>query len=158
MYSSVLLLIILFAVMITLSKSLIIKSSHRTSSFLTKHINQLNYANKHNYNNNKISKLYASTSSSSSTTTSSTSLNSKRIQDFTKLLTEITQLIINTGPKIGIIRTTQLIQASLKLTKDFIDNPSKYTTSTNSNTPSIPKILRRLFEELGATYIKLGQL
>jgi len=92
------------------------------------------------------SQLYASTSRDS---------NLKKLDEFRSLLSDCIKLAADTGVKVGIKRTIQLISASTKLTSDFINKPEMFLTK--DNTPSLPKILRKLFEELGATYIKLGQ-
>lgn len=86
---------------------------------------------------------------------SDTSQNLKRLDEFRVLLQECVKLASDTGIKVGVLRTLQLVSASTKLTSEFINKPEQFLTK--ENTPSFPKILRRLFEELGATYVKLGQ-
>lgn len=79
----------------------------------------------------------------------------KKLEEFRSLLKDCVKLAADTGVKIGIKRTIQLVSATTKLTSDFINKPELFLTKDNQ--PSLPKILRKLFEELGATYIKLGQ-
>jgi aarF domain-containing kinase len=62
-------------------------------------------------------------------------------------LQEAIQLSSKTGPQ-GIIRGVQAVQAVISVGQDYFSNGQK-------DTP--PVILRKLFERLGATYIKLGQ-
>lgn len=82
-------------------------------------------------------------------------LNLKKLDEFRSLLKDCIKLAADTGVKVGVMRTIQLVSASTKLTSDFVNNPELFLTKDNK--PSLPKILRKLFEELGATYIKLGQ-
>jgi aarF domain-containing kinase len=56
----------------------------------------------------------------------------------------------------GLTRTIQLTKASFTLFQDIINNPKTYINQ-QTNMLSIPKLLRHLFESLGATYIKFGQ-
>lgn len=82
-----------------------------------------------------------------------------------KLVEDIVQTSINTGPR-GAIRLAQGIQAVVGVGSEWLTDVSKATTSTNSSAglPTqlqqgllSPLYLRKLFERLGATYIKLGQ-
>ncbi|KAF7148828.1 hypothetical protein RHSIM_Rhsim03G0153700 [Rhododendron simsii] len=92
-----------------------------------------------------------------------------RLQDsmanFPKLVEDIIQTSINTGPR-GAVRLAQGVQAVIGVGSEWLADVSKLTSSTNSSTglPTqlqlgllSPLYLRRLFERMGATYIKLGQ-
>jgi aarF domain-containing kinase len=57
--------------------------------------------------------------------------------------------------KIGISRTFQVAKAINKISFEFFQ--SKKNFQDKQGNFSIPKTLRKIFEELGATYIKLGQ-
>lgn len=110
--------------------------------------------------------LYSTqTSSTSSSSTSTSSFqpkttteidNEKKLQEFRDLIQEILKLAMNTGPKMGITRTIQLSHAVLKMIKEVVKTPDIYIDKT-TNMLSLPRLVRRLFEGLGATYIKLGQ-
>ncbi|XP_058207406.1 uncharacterized aarF domain-containing protein kinase At5g05200, chloroplastic [Rhododendron vialii] len=85
--------------------------------------------------------------------------------NFPKLVEDIIQTSINTGPR-GAVRLAQGVQAVIGVGSEWLADVSKLTSSTNSSTglPTqlqlgllSPLYLRRLFERMGATYIKLGQ-
>lgn len=87
------------------------------------------------------------------------------VADFPKLVEDIIQTSINTGPR-GAVRLAQGVQAVIGVGSEWLADVSKLTSSTNSSTglPTqmqlgllSPVYLRRLFERMGATYIKLGQ-
>ncbi|WOK96724.1 hypothetical protein Cni_G05431 [Canna indica] len=91
---------------------------------------------------------------------------STRFQDsmdnFPKLVEDIIQTSINTGPR-GALRLAQGIQAVIGVGGEWLTEVSK-TANTSSGMPSemqlgllSPIYLRKLFERMGATYIKLGQ-
>eukprot|EP00557_Chaetoceros_sp_GSL56_P012792 CAMPEP_0176486238 /NCGR_PEP_ID=MMETSP0200_2-20121128/5461_1 /TAXON_ID=947934 /ORGANISM="Chaetoceros sp., Strain GSL56" /LENGTH=615 /DNA_ID=CAMNT_0017882925 /DNA_START=165 /DNA_END=2012 /DNA_ORIENTATION=+ len=100
------------------------------------------------------------------------------------LLQDILKAIIEAGPRAGPARTLQAYQAFTRTLQDFIplpspplrsrplsirkknnnnsvDNPNAdaaaASTTTTVETFSLPVALRKLFERMGATYIKLGQ-
>ncbi|XVF41244.1 hypothetical protein PTKIN_Ptkin01aG0265000 [Pterospermum kingtungense] len=84
------------------------------------------------------------------------------IENFPKLVEDIVQTSISTGPR-GALRLAQGIQAFVGVGGEWLADVSR---STNSSTgiPSelqlgllSPLYLRKLFERMGATYIKLGQ-
>jgi predicted unusual protein kinase regulating ubiquinone biosynthesis (AarF/ABC1/UbiB family) len=74
---------------------------------------------------------------------------------FQSLITDVAKVITTTGPRQGIKRSIQVARAVNKVTISFVRDQSSFKDS-NGNL-SIPKTIKRLFEELGATYIKLGQ-
>ncbi|KAL8149381.1 putative aarF domain-containing protein kinase At5g05200, chloroplastic [Apium graveolens] len=87
------------------------------------------------------------------------------IENLPKLVEDIVQTSINTGPR-GAIRLAQGIQAVVGVGSEWLTDVSKATSSANSSAglPTqlqlgllSPLYLRKLFERLGATYIKLGQ-
>ncbi|TVU39965.1 hypothetical protein EJB05_13409 [Eragrostis curvula] len=91
---------------------------------------------------------------------------STRIQDraseLPKLVEDLLQTSISTGPR-GAFRMAQGIQAVLGVGGEWLNDFSK-TANTSAGIPAqmrlgllSPLYLRRLFERMGATYIKLGQ-
>ncbi|XP_042957390.1 uncharacterized aarF domain-containing protein kinase At5g05200, chloroplastic isoform X3 [Carya illinoinensis] len=91
---------------------------------------------------------------------------SRRLQDtletLPKLVEDIVQTSINTGPR-GALRLAQGIQAFLGVGSEWLADVSKSTNSSVGLPTQLqlgllsPLYLRRLFERMGATYIKLGQ-
>ncbi|PKA51136.1 putative aarF domain-containing protein kinase [Apostasia shenzhenica] len=91
---------------------------------------------------------------------------STRLQDsinnFPKLLEDIIQTSINTGPR-GALRLVQGIQAVIGVGGEWLNDVSKTANSSAGQTSQLqlrllsPLYLRKLFERMGATYIKLGQ-
>lgn len=84
------------------------------------------------------------------------------IDNLPKLVEDIIQTSIKTGPR-GAIRLAQGIQAVIGVGGEWLNDVSK-TTNGSAGLPSqlqlgllSPSYLRRLFERMGATYIKLGQ-
>mmetsp|Transcript_4740 Transcript_4740/g.6509 ORF Transcript_4740/g.6509 Transcript_4740/m.6509 type:complete len:552 (-) Transcript_4740:731-2386(-) len=72
------------------------------------------------------------------------------------LLGDIREILQTPGmAKFGLTRSLQVARASNKIVLEFLQSKEKYTDSNGQL--SVPKTLRRVFEELGATYIKLGQ-
>jgi len=125
-----------------------------------------------------------STSLSSSTAPSSTTETSRRkvktISDRTQeetlsLIQDVIQATVEAGPRGGIARTLQAYYAVTSTLRDFLPAPPSPPTlfpipftnnlfnnnrRSNSQEPetfSAPVALRKLFERMGATYIKLGQ-
>ncbi|XP_026388745.1 uncharacterized aarF domain-containing protein kinase At5g05200, chloroplastic-like [Papaver somniferum] len=94
---------------------------------------------------------------------------SSRFQDgvekLPKLVEDIVQTSLNTGPR-GPVRLVQGIQAFLGVGAEWISDVSK-TVNTSTATTGLPAqmqlgllspiYLRKLFERMGVTYIKLGQ-
>ncbi|KAG6534893.1 uncharacterized aarF domain-containing protein kinase At5g05200, chloroplastic-like isoform X2 [Zingiber officinale] len=91
---------------------------------------------------------------------------STRFQDsmekLPKLVEDIIQTSINTGPR-GALRLAQGIQAVVGVGGEWLTDLSKATNASSALPPNMqlgllsPLYLRKLFERLGATYIKLGQ-
>ena len=92
-----------------------------------------------------------------SSTSSTTRRPKKTLQDRTEeetrsLIQDLVQAAVEAGPRAGPARTLEAYFAVSKTIQDFLPQPGK--------TPepfSAPVALRKLFERLGATYIKLGQ-
>lgn len=91
---------------------------------------------------------------------------SSRLQDrageLPKLVEDLLQTSIRTGPR-GVFRMGQGIQVLLGVGGEWLNDFSK-TANTSEGIPAqmrlgllSPLYLRRLFERMGATYIKLGQ-
>ncbi|EEF41596.1 Protein ABC1, mitochondrial precursor, putative [Ricinus communis] len=84
------------------------------------------------------------------------------IENLPKLVEDIIQTSINTGPR-GALRLAQGIQAVLGVSSEWLADVSKSTNSPSGLPTQMqlgllsPLYLRRLFERMGATYIKLGQ-
>lgn len=91
---------------------------------------------------------------------------SRRFQDsiekLPKLVEDIVQTSVDTGPR-GVLRLAQGVQAFLGVGQEWLTDVSKSTNSSAGLPTDMqlgllsPLYLRRLFERLGATYIKLGQ-
>ncbi|CAL5407601.1 unnamed protein product [Camellia sinensis] len=89
-----------------------------------------------------------------------------RLQDnmanLPKLVEDIVQTSINTGPR-GALRLAQGIQAVIGVGSEWLADVSKSANSSTGLTTQMqlgllsPVYLRKLFERMGATYIKLGQ-
>ncbi|XP_057980673.1 uncharacterized aarF domain-containing protein kinase At5g05200, chloroplastic isoform X2 [Malania oleifera] len=85
------------------------------------------------------------------------------VEKLPKLVEDIVQASINTGPQ-GALRLAQGIQAVIGVGGEWLTDLSKPTnTSTGLQTQMqfgllSPLYLRRLFERMGGTYIKLGQV
>ena len=82
------------------------------------------------------------------------------------LIRDVIQAGVEAGPQAGVIRSLQAYYAVTSTISDFLPFPtlvgrrpfSPSSTSSKSAEPfSAPVALRKLFERLGATYIKLGQ-
>ncbi|CAK9875100.1 unnamed protein product [Sphagnum jensenii] len=90
----------------------------------------------------------------------------ERFKELNKLLEDVARTAISTGPR-GAIRLAQGIEAVVSVGSEYLlqlyrNPPTAAATSPNTmpsfilNPPGAAD-LRRLFERLGATYIKLGQ-
>ncbi|XP_073130188.1 uncharacterized aarF domain-containing protein kinase At5g05200, chloroplastic isoform X1 [Henckelia pumila] len=85
-----------------------------------------------------------------------------RIERLPKLVEDIVQTSINTGPR-GALRLAQGIQAVIGVGSEWLADASKTANSSTGLQTELqlgllsPIYLRKLFERLGATYIKLGQ-
>ena len=87
---------------------------------------------------------------------SSTADSSNRFGRFQDLLSDVIDVIKTPGiTKVGIARSIQIARALNRISFDFTNNKEAYTDA--SGQISTPKTMRRIFEEFGATYIKLGQ-
>lgn len=73
---------------------------------------------------------------------------SKRGEQLQSLLAETVRIVTSTGPK-GLIRGLQAAEAVASLGREYL-------LQRGGRLDEPPVILRRLFEKLGATYIKLG--
>ncbi|XP_010552907.1 PREDICTED: uncharacterized aarF domain-containing protein kinase At5g05200, chloroplastic [Tarenaya hassleriana] len=85
-----------------------------------------------------------------------------RIENLPKLVEDIVQTSINTGPR-GALRIVQGIQAVVGVGGEWLTDVSKSTNESGGLPTQLqlgllsPRYLRKLFERMGATYIKLGQ-
>ncbi|XP_068329549.1 uncharacterized aarF domain-containing protein kinase At5g05200, chloroplastic [Pyrus communis] len=85
-----------------------------------------------------------------------------RFQDLPKLVEDILQTSVSTGPR-GALRMVQGIQAFIGVGGEWLADVSKSANSSAGLPTQLqlglvsPLYLRRLFERMGATYVKLGQ-
>lgn len=73
-------------------------------------------------------------------------------QEAIDLVQDIIKAAVDAGPRAGPARTFQAYKAFSETFREFLPRPGR-----NPQSFSVPKVLRTLFEKLGATYIKLGQ-
>ncbi|KAL5538490.1 hypothetical protein UlMin_044404 [Ulmus minor] len=84
------------------------------------------------------------------------------IENLPKLVEDIVQTSINTGPR-GALRMAQGIQAVIGVGGEWLADISRSSNSSAGLSTQLqlglvsPLYLRKLFERMGATYIKLGQ-
>ena len=95
--------------------------------------------------------------SSAENTSGSTRRPKKSVQDRTQeealnLIRDMVQAAVESGPRAGPARTFQAYMAVTRTLQDF--SPLR---GNQAEQFSAPVALRKLFERLGATYIKLGQ-
>lgn len=81
----------------------------------------------------------------------------KTVQDRTQeeaasLIQDIIQAAVDAGPRAGPARSLQAFLAFRATFREFLPLPGRTPSEF-----SVPKVLRTLFEKLGATYVKLGQ-
>lgn len=85
-----------------------------------------------------------------------------RVESLPGLLEDIVQTSISTGPR-GALRLAQGVQAIIGVGSEWLADVSKLTSSSSGVLTQTqlgllsPIYLRKLFERMGATYIKLGQ-
>jgi aarF domain-containing kinase len=73
-------------------------------------------------------------------------------QEAISLIQDVIKTAVDAGPRAGPARTLQAYIAFSQTFREFLPRPGQ-----NVPTFSVPKVLRTLFEKLGATYVKLGQ-
>lgn len=103
--------------------------------------------------------LMSSTASTSTASTSTARTPKKTIADRTQaetraLIQDIVKAAVEAGPRAGPARTIQAYRAVSRTLQDFIPNARR---GSKAEEFSAPVALRKLFERMGATYIKLGQ-
>mmetsp|Transcript_32971 Transcript_32971/g.33578 ORF Transcript_32971/g.33578 Transcript_32971/m.33578 type:complete len:530 (-) Transcript_32971:241-1830(-) len=76
-------------------------------------------------------------------------------EDIRVLLGEVAEVIRTTGVRPGVVRTIQASGVFSKLLREYASSPALFQTKNGNISP--PIVLRKLFEGLGATYVKLGQ-
>ena len=100
----------------------------------------------------------SSTSTSSKTTQRqrrrqpSKTLSDRTTDEFRHLIRDLIQTAVEAGPRVGPARTLQAYLAFSQTAREFLPRPGQSVEPF-----SFPKVLRSLFEKMGATYIKLGQ-
>eukprot|EP00980_Cylindrotheca_fusiformis_P009080 scaffold1965_cov110-Cylindrotheca_fusiformis.AAC.3 len=80
------------------------------------------------------------------------SLSDRTQQEAIALIQDVIQAAVDAGPRAGPVRTFQAYRAFSETFREFLPLPGREVP-----TFSPQKVLRTLFEKLGATYIKLGQ-
>jgi len=79
----------------------------------------------------------------------------RRRQKVLDLIREIRSVVVSPGmTRASISRSVQIARALNRITLDFVNNRETFKSEGKF---SVPKTVRRMFEEFGATYIKLGQ-
>ena len=94
----------------------------------------------------------------------------RTMEELQELIREVGEVIASTNIRTGLERSIQVSQALQQLTLELVLKRDQYIiTNTSDNEDSenknispfgeinVPKVIRRLFELLGSTYIKLGQ-
>jgi aarF domain-containing kinase len=114
----------------------------------------------------------SSTSTATTPSTQSSRKRKKTVSDRTQaettaLIRDIIQAAIEAGPRAGPARTMQAYSALVRTVQDFLPVSISSSSSpfgsfssrrrTEPETFTAPLALRKLFERMGATYIKLGQ-
>ncbi|KAM2975499.1 hypothetical protein FF1_001656 [Malus domestica] len=85
-----------------------------------------------------------------------------RFEDLPRLVEDILQTSVSTGPR-GALRMVQGIQAFIGVGGEWLADVSKSANSSAGLPTQLqlgllsPRYLRKLFERMGATYVKLGQ-
>ena len=98
-------------------------------------------------------KLFMSSQSASNSEKRKKTFRDRTQQETFDLIQDIVKAAFEAGPRAGPSRTLQAYRAMTRTIQDFL--PSPFSSSTESF--SAPVALRKLFERLGATYVKLGQ-
>jgi aarF domain-containing kinase len=80
---------------------------------------------------------------------------SDNASQFTSLINDIADIVRSSGVSASLTRSAQAFRAVNTLSQEFFRKPETFREA--NGTISTPRVVRRLFEELGATYIKLGQ-
>ena len=102
--------------------------------------------------------MSTTTASKPKSSTSKTIKPKKTVADRTQaetqsLIEDLLKAVIEAGPRAGPARTLQAYKAITRTIQDFIPRANRREPETFS----APVALRKLFERMGATYIKLGQ-
>lgn len=74
----------------------------------------------------------------------------KELDKLLELVRDVTEIAVATGPR-GAFRAFQGVEAVAAVGQELL------AQGPNAKPPSAPVVLRKLFERLGATYVKLGQ-
>lgn len=101
------------------------------------------------------SRLYSTAPTSGSAPTPSSAEVQAKVKEAQALLEDIVQVVFSTGFTAGVTRSLQVARAMDILVREVARDPQKFVADDNKL--NLPRLVRRLFEELGATYIKLGQ-
>ena len=80
------------------------------------------------------------------------SVSDRTPEEFREMVKDLIQTAVDAGPRAGPARTLQAYRAAALTAREFLPRPGQPIESV-----SFPKVLRSLFEKMGATYIKLGQ-
>jgi aarF domain-containing kinase len=119
-----------------------------------------------------LSAFQSSSAKSPSTTTTTPRRTKKSLRDRTpeeasSLVRDVIRAAMDAGPRAGPLRVFQAYRAFDQTLREYLPQVLTMASSgggggsgggtSNSITAKIPEILRKLFERMGATYVKLGQ-
>jgi len=104
--------------------------------------------------NNKVPSDYNSSSRTQSPRRKKTVVDRTQAE-VVSLFKDIIQAMIDVGPRAAPARTFQAYLAVSRTVQDFLPQTITSSSSTKPETFSTPLALRKFFERLGATYIKL---
>jgi len=123
--------------------------------------------------NTKVWSSSPSDSSSSSPRGRKKNISDRTREETAELIRDLFQATVDAGPQAGVARSLQAYRALSTTIEDFLPLPTppatpfgtfpnpfvrnKRRTSTEPEKFSAPVALRKFFERMGATYIKLGQ-
>ncbi|CAB9517339.1 protein kinase UbiB [Seminavis robusta] len=106
----------------------------------------------HTATSRQSSRLHMAESQSSPRRRPTKTVQDRTPREFQSLVQDIIKTAVDAGPRAGPARTFQAYLAVSQTFREFLPRPGQPLEPV-----SFPKILRSLFERLGATYIKLGQ-
>lgn len=78
-----------------------------------------------------------------------------KYDDIRALLVDVSDVIKSTGVRPGVTRTIQASGVFAGLLREYITTPGAFQDEYGQLSP--PKVIKKVFEGLGATYVKLGQ-
>jgi hypothetical protein len=83
------------------------------------------------------------------------SVSDRTPEEASSLIRDVVQAAVDAGPRAGPLRALQAYRAVDQTLREYL--PQLFVTSSGGGIISkVPEILRKLFERMGATYVKLG--